>query len=525
MRKLQDMEIQEVLERGLLKPVFQLIARFEDAAVFAYQALTRGPEGTRLADARALFASARQAGLTVELELACYEASVRAFAEHGLPGRLFVNLGECALLRGHRENKRIEGAMLEGGLSPNRLVVELTQRGSSANSAELQAALRDLRGTGVALALDDFGEGQANHRLWAELRPEMVKIGRYFVGGIDQDPEKFRIVKSLVQLAEVLSSRLVAEGIEVEGELAVLRDLGVAYGQGRLLGEPSPNPAGEIPTEALQVLRSAMIAVYPEAMRRPQRQDTVGQLITSAPSITSSQTNDELTSLLREHAHLHAVAVVQAGAPVGLINRRAFVDRFSRPYHRELFGRRACTLFMNPSPLIVDKTTSIEALVRTLTRSDHRYLSEGFVICDQGQYLGLGTGEALVAAVTEVRVEAARHANPPTFLPGNIPLTEHIERLLSAGHPFVAYYFDLNHFKAFNDQYGYWRGDEVIKLVAQALVAHCDPLRDFVGHVGAMTSSCCSKARIGNGAAESFSRSSIARCRRSSTQRIWRAAA
>jgi len=71
-----------------------------------------------------------------------------------------------------------------------------------------------------------------------------------------------------------------------------------------------------------------------------------------------------------------------------------------------------------------------------------------------------------------------------TFLPGNIPISQHIDRLLKSGVEFVACYADLNNFKPFNDQYGYWRGDEMIRLVARLALAHCDPQRDFVGHVG-----------------------------------------
>jgi diguanylate cyclase (GGDEF)-like protein len=69
-------------------------------------------------------------------------------------------------------------------------------------------------------------------------------------------------------------------------------------------------------------------------------------------------------------------------------------------------------------------------------------------------------------------------------LPGNIPISQHIERLLANGVEFVACYADLNDFKPFNDQYGYWRGDEMIRLLARLAISHCDPKRDFVGHVG-----------------------------------------
>lgn len=169
---------------------------------------------------------------------------------------------------------------------------------------------------------------------------------------------------------------------------------------------------------------------------------------------------------------------------MGLIHRSNFMDQYGKPFFRELYGRKSCIVVANTAPLVLDKHTGIAQLTDVLTSEDQRYLRDGFIVTEQGRYIGVGTGDMLVRSVTEIRVEAARHANPLTFLPGNIPITEHVDRLLAHGVEFVAAYVDLNNFKPFNDQYGYWRGDEVIQLAARAVVAHCDPRRDFVGHVG-----------------------------------------
>lgn len=169
---------------------------------------------------------------------------------------------------------------------------------------------------------------------------------------------------------------------------------------------------------------------------------------------------------------------------MALIDRSQFIARWAKPFFNDLYGRRSCTLFANTTPLVVDAETGIEALTSVLTSADQRYLREGFIITQGGRYLGLGTGEQLVRSVTEARIEAARHANPLTFLPGNIPISQHIGRLITSGRSFVAAYADLNHFKPFNDEYGYWRGDEMIRLVARVISSHCDSQRDFVGHVG-----------------------------------------
>ena len=89
-----------------------------------------------------------------------------------------------------------------------------------------------------------------------------------------------------------------------------------------------------------------------------------------------------------------------------------------------------------------------------------------------------------MSLITDMQIRAARYANPLTQLPGNVPINEHIERLLDVGAGFIACYCDLDHFKPYNDTYGYRRGDEMIQQVGAILSRACDPRLDFLGHIG-----------------------------------------
>jgi GGDEF domain-containing protein len=311
-----------------------------------------------------------------------------------------------------------------------------------------------------------------------------VKIDRYFCNGIHSDGKKVQTVKAMLRLAENFGSRVIAEGIEEGSDLRVIRDLGIGFVQGYATGRPAAIPAGEIPAAALSVLAARDIAVFPELRRAFNYSPKADQLLIEAPPVTAANTNHDLLELFQRYPQLHAVAVLEEGRPVGLVNRRRFTDKYMLPYYPEIYGRKSCCEFMDGEPVVIETSQPLEDLVQVLTSEDQRYLSDGYILVDAGRYVGLGTAEQLVRSVTELRIEAARHANPLTFLPGNIPISEHVRRLIAGNNGFAASYCDLNNFKPFNDQFGYWHGDKMIRLLAGVIVGECDAQRDFAGHVG-----------------------------------------
>jgi diguanylate cyclase (GGDEF)-like protein len=139
---------------------------------------------------------------------------------------------------------------------------------------------------------------------------------------------------------------------------------------------------------------------------------------------------------------------------------------------------------MDPQPLIIDVSTQLPEIAHLVTNADPRHLVSGFIIVAHDRYLGIGSVQHLVSEVTTMQMDAARYANPLTQLPGSIPINRHIDGLLADGESFCVCYCDLDHFKPFNDVYGYTQGDAVIQLAASLLRDACDDELDFVGHIG-----------------------------------------
>ncbi|CAM8657781.1 GGDEF domain [Comamonadaceae bacterium] len=478
--------LEAVLQNKSLYPVFQPIVKLDDGSVYAHEALIRGPQGTALHTPDALLRAADEEGLGYAFETACVRATLRSWGRMQTAGRLFVNVSAEALITAY-EGRGKQGLLewiQDFHVTPRMLVLEITEHERVDNMDRLAEVVQEVRAAGLALALDDFGDGRSSLRLWSQIKPEVVKIDKYFTRNISAHGDKLKTIQALQHIATIFGTALVAEGIETAEDLRVLRDVGIEYGQGYFLGRPDAVPLQWLPALPKQVLQERQVAVFPELGRLSQGGHLRSLSLVRAPTVSPETHNDTLARIFLDHSTLHAVAVVEGERPVGIINRAHFMNEYSKLYYREVWGRKPCVVHANMEPRLIEREHSVDELVGILTSQDQRYLSDGFIATDNGRYVGIGTGDQLVRSVTETRIEAARHANPLTFLPGNIPITQHIERLLKKQACFVACYADLNHFKPYNDYYGYWRGDEMIRLLARIAMEQCDAQRDFLGHVG-----------------------------------------
>lgn len=469
--------LSSILTQSGLHSLFQPIICLSERRILGYEALTRGPSNSPLHSPIALFAVARQAGRLSELEIACRQSACRRFNEQQLPGKLFLNVSPESLLEAAHQPGRTLQLLQDFGIPPSQVVIELTEQTPIDDFQLLQTALHHYRAMGFSIALDDLGAGYSSLRLWSELRPDYVKIDRHFIDGIHQDALKREFVGSILQIAKASRAQVIAEGIELPEELAVLTEMGVDLVQGYLLGRPQEHP----PRDA----RALMPKHDSSAVTLNDEGSDLSALLNDQPAVNRDTPTATVLEAFRRQANLNSLAVLdEQGQPCGIVHRHSLSDALLKPFATDLFARKPISRLMNDDFLAVEMSQSLQQVSRLITSRARQRIEEDFIITLNGSYLGLGRVIDVLKLITELKIQQARYANPLTLLPGNVPIQQCLTRLLQQGRESVICYVDIDSFKPFNDIYGYGRGDEVLLCLAQCLNERVDPSRDFVGHIG-----------------------------------------
>ena len=223
--------IREVLAtRDGITVALQPIIDLEADKVVGYEALARFPSTPALSP-QVWFADAEAAGMGPRLEWAAARAALSHLKD--LPDGVFLAINTSpavAIDRCLRESMR--------GLPHDRIVLEVTEHAPVDDYDDFERRLDRRRDDGVRLAVDDVGAGFASLRHILRLRPSLIKLDNSLVRGIDRDPLRQSLARSLVEFGRSLEAGVLAEGIETAEELEQVTELGIRYGQGFLLGRP-----------------------------------------------------------------------------------------------------------------------------------------------------------------------------------------------------------------------------------------------------------------------------------------------
>ncbi len=465
--------IRTLLASGDLHTLFQPILDGATREPIGYEALTRGPSGHELSSPLALIAAAARDGMSSELERACITCALGSFRQLRLKGRLFLNVLPQTLLDWHDFADWLGEQLAGARIDPHDVVIELTEHGLSEDETVLAAAVAPLRSLGCDIAIDDLGAGSSGLKTWSAIRPDYVKVDRYFVAGVEKDAVRSEILRSVVDMGRVTGCRIIAEGVENREQFALALELGVDYLQGYLLGQP----------ERLPKLDALLLGSL-QASKPGVNADCAGHLVQQIPGVDASVHVAEVVELFRKEPSWTALAVLEGERPVGMVQRDDLLIFLSRPLHPEVYNRKPVATVMNRTAVQIDARARLDQVSRLVTARTAGRPRDDFIVTRNGRYLGMGRTIDLLRHITAQQIQAAKHSNPLTGLPGNREIQTHIAQWLACQRAFVACHLDLDHFKAFNDAYGYARGDQVLLHVAQVVTHAVRPRVYFVGHIG-----------------------------------------
>jgi len=473
--------LENILDNGSLTPLFQPIVSLKENKIYGYEALIRGPSDSPLHSPINLFDAASRNGRLAELDLLCREIAITKFGQLKLDEKLFINTIPEVLLQQDYQHGLTLDFIKKVGLSAKQVVIELTEQYPINDYKLMRDATDHYREMGFSIAIDDLGAGYSGLRTWSEIQPDFVKLDRHFIQDIHLDKNKRQFVQSMIDIAKGVNCQVIGEGIEVREEYLTSNAINIDFAQGYYFGRPAAEVKRHIETELFAKRKppTNLNTYYP-------RENTlVRSLLINIPPLASTDSVNHAGERFQKSPELSGLPILKTdGTVAGMIWRDEFMTLFASRYGRELHGRKPVSLFIGTEPTITDIDFPLKELSKKITSQDSSIQYGLFVITENGKYRGLGSLMDLLKQITNMQITTARHANPLTGLPGNVPISEHTTIVIDEARDTVMCYFDLDNFKPYNDIYGYGKGDQVIRKTASLLMEYTDSELDFVGHVG-----------------------------------------
>ena len=238
-RRLLQHDLRQAVEQNQLLVYFQPQARME-GEIIGFEALVRWNHPTRgIVPPDQFIPLAEENGLIIEIGEWVLREACREAASWPRPLEVAVNLSPVQFQAGDLE-RSIHQILLETGLAPTRLEVEITEGVLIGDFTRALSLLRRLKALGIRIAMDDFGTGYSSLSYLQSFPFDKIKIDRSFILNLEATPQSAEIVRAVLSLAHALHIPVVAEGVETEVQRAFLQSEACEEMQGYLIGRPEP---------------------------------------------------------------------------------------------------------------------------------------------------------------------------------------------------------------------------------------------------------------------------------------------
>ena len=462
---------------------FQPIVNIYSGECLGYEALLREWKPAGFDSIQAVFDAAAAAQVLHQVDMVLREKAIAKFAAiAGGRLKLFFNLDNRMLGSRDYTPGATASILSRYGLTHDRICFEISEKHELPHSLETTNLLTAYHRQGFRIAVDDFGAGFSGLKLLYHAEPDFLKIDRFFIQQIAGDAKKRLFVSSIVNIAHMIGSLVIAEGVESAEEYLACRDIGCDLIQGFLVARPTVDPT------SLKA-RYPIIETLNGRERRDRAQDDqprIASHMTTLLPLPQDATMLHICQAFKEDRHDGYFPIVNADEePLGIVRESDLKQYTYSRYGQELLQNPAfggsITRFIRRAP-IADIHTPVEKIVGIYSQSP---AIEGILIVEGMRYQGILSPQSLLRVINEKNLAAARDQNPLSRLPGNILIHEFVTAaLMDKEHPYYLVYFDFDNFKPFNDHYGFRQGDRIILLFAEILRSMAQETGGMAGHVG-----------------------------------------
>ncbi len=479
--------INDLILGNKLQSHYQPIYSIADGSVFGFEALARLGPNAPFSNLAEMFQAAQATGSLAALDihcmltaLHCLEASVHSLSQ----SYLFLNSCPETLMNPDVSFAFVSEKLEQLALPPERVILEITEESVVSNYELFRNSLNYLRQQGFKIAIDDFGSGYAGLKMLSTIEPDFLKIDRHFIANIDQAIIKFNLVDAIATACNRIGIHIVAEGIERTEELEIIQDLGIEYLQGFLFARPSPQL--DISAAVLPGRPQASSLSADPLMDR----SFIGDIAAFVEPASPSEPIRAVLNRFMSAKALSSLPIVDKRKVVGILNRKRFFEEQvieAQNNGSSASTRKPVSEIMEQEFMHFDINVTLQEVSKRISAKSGKFANDNLVVLKHGYYHGMVEIPLLLDALTQQNILLARDSNPLSGLPGNNTIQREITRRLAQNMHFDVLYIDIDHFKPFNDYYGFARGDEVITeladIIRHALKRH-DSAFNFAGHIG-----------------------------------------
>jgi EAL domain-containing protein (putative c-di-GMP-specific phosphodiesterase class I) len=232
----------DIILRERVITAYQPILAIKERTVLGFEALSRGPRGSGLESADALFGAADRHHLHIELDRLCRRRALLSSGRIPSTAKIFVNTLPATIRDPEFRGRALIDFLDKAQVSPDRIVLEITEKLVIENYHLFREAMAYFTDLGMSFAVDDVGAGYSGLESIARLKPQFLKIDTGLVRDVHSSLVNREMVKAIIAMGEGIGSTVIAEGIQTDDEANALHKMGIDWGQGYLLARPDAGP-------------------------------------------------------------------------------------------------------------------------------------------------------------------------------------------------------------------------------------------------------------------------------------------